>query len=321
MHTRKRSTFVLVFVLTICMTSAARAQSVDEPPFILTKMAPHVWAAIHNPRSKAPAGANAGFVIGDDGVIVVDSFANAAAATALLAEIRKLTPLPVRFVVNTHYHADHVAGNGVFVKAGATVMAQRNVRGWVHPENLRLIGKNIKPDLKAFVDGLVVPTMGYEQAVDLHLGSRVIQIRAFPGHTGGDSFVFIPDAKVAFGGDLFWRNTVPNTIDASSKLWIETLGTVATMHPDYTFVPGHGEVGNAQDVGAFRDYLAALQQLVADARAQGKAAAALVETVLPALKEKYGSWDFFPYLAPLNIREAEAELSGKKQIPEPLRTP
>ena len=128
------------------------------------------------------------------------------------------------------------------------------------------------------------PTVVYDDAMDLYLGSREIQIRSLPGHTGGDSVVFIPDAKVAFVGDLFWRNTVPNTIDASTKPWIDTLDTLARDSDGFTFVPGHGDVGNARDVVMFRDYLATLRTRVADAQAQGKSdATAVVEAVIAPL--------------------------------------
>jgi len=232
---------------------------------------------------------------------------------------RKLTKLPVKFVINTHYHPDHVAGNGIFVDAGAVVLAQRNVRGWIHTENLKFFGNEIKPEQKAFIEALAAPTVVYDQAVDLYLGSREIHVRSFPGHTGGDSVVLIPDANTAFAGDLFWRNTLPNMIDASTKPWIETLNTLAKNEAGYSFVPGHGDVGNAQDIAAFRDYLATLQKLVADAQAQGRSGNALAETVMPTVTEKYGRWDFFKYLAQPNILETDAELSGKKRIPQAQR--
>jgi glyoxylase-like metal-dependent hydrolase (beta-lactamase superfamily II) len=88
---------------------------VSKPPFKLTQIGPNAWAAIDNSIAKQRAGSNAGFVIGDDGVAVIDTLGSADAAKQLLAEIRHLTKLPIRFVINTHYHLDHVAGNGVFV--------------------------------------------------------------------------------------------------------------------------------------------------------------------------------------------------------------
>jgi cyclase len=303
-------------ILLLCLTAAIGARQPTGLSFTLKPLGPNVWAAIDSRNEKAPAAANAGFVIGDDGVIVIDTFASSEAARQLLAEIRKLTKLPVKFAVNTHYHGDHVAGNKVFLEAGAALLAHRNVRAWIYPENAKFFGKEIKPEQKAFLDALVPPTVGFDQAIDLYLGSREIQIRSFPGHTGGDSVVLIPDAKVAFGGDLFWRNTSPNTIDASTKAWIATLDTLAKTFPDYTFIPGHGDVGTAQDVTAFRDYLATLQKLVSDERGQGKTGDALVEAVISALAAKYGQWDFFKFLAPLNVREMEAELSGAKRIPK-----
>jgi glyoxylase-like metal-dependent hydrolase (beta-lactamase superfamily II) len=289
-------------------------QSAVAVPFTLKSVGPNVWAAIAAPASAA-AGGNAGFVIGEDGVAVIDTFATGEAAQQLLTEIRKLTTLPVKFVINTHYHMDHVAGNRVFEEVGAVAIAHRNVRRWVKPENLKFFGPTPTPPQKAMIDALTTPAMGYEGIVDLHLGARQIQVRSLPGHTGGDSVVLIPDAKTAFAGDLFWRNTLPNTIDASTPSWIATLDTLAKDTGPYTYVPGHGDVGTTQDVTAFRDYLATLQKLVAAAQAQGKTGDAVVETVMPDLKAKYGQWDFFQFLSTPNIREADAELSGKKRIP------
>ena len=302
-----------MFVLALMPTP--RAQAPTDPWFTLTKIGPNVWAAIDNPNAKQRSYSNAGIVIGDDGVLVIDTLTGDDAAGHLLQEIRKLTNLPIKFVVNTHYHGDHVAGNKVFSGAGATVLAHENVRRWIHPENLRMLGDTPKPELKLFVEQLVPPTVGYTDAVDIHLGSRAVQVRSFPGHSGGDSVVIVPDAKAVFGGDLIWKEVTPNTIDGSTKPWIQTLATLASTYAGYTFVPGHGPLATSQDVTAFRDYLATVQKLVADARASGKSGAAVTETVLPALKEKYGQWEGFGYLAPLNIAEADAEQSGTKRIP------
>src|ERR1700730_8776736 len=203
--------FLLCVLCVLCLACATRAQDAAEPPFTLKQVGPNVWAAISNPKSKPPPGATTGFLIGDDGLAVIDTTASGDAdgnfgtepAKQLLATIRKLTKLPAKFVINTHYHVDHVGDNAVFMDGGTIVLAHRNVRGWIHSENLRMFGKDIKPQQKAFIEALVPPTVTYDQSVDLYLGSREIRVRAFPGHTGGDSAVLIPDAKVVFAGDLF----------------------------------------------------------------------------------------------------------------------
>jgi glyoxylase-like metal-dependent hydrolase (beta-lactamase superfamily II) len=294
-----------------------------ESPFSLKQIGPNVWAAIDNPGAKEPAGVNAGFVIGDDGVLVLDTFASADAARQLLAEIRQRTKLPIRFVINTHYHLDHVAGNGVFAEAGAVVLAQSNVRAWIHSENRRLLSDGLKsagrgeitPEQTAMIEAFVAPTVVYDESVDLYLGSREIHVRSFPGHTGGDSVVLIPDAKIAFCGDLLFRRTMPNLIDASTRPWIDTLDALAKSEPDYTFVPGHGDVGNARDVTTLRDYLVTLRKLVSDGTALGKSGDALAEAVLPELTRKYGRWNAFTYFAKASILQTEAELSGKNKLP------
>jgi len=304
---------IITSTLTLAVWTAAPAQDL---PFTLTEVGPNVWAAIGG--ANPATGSNAGFVVGDDGVVVIDTFASAAGAKQLLAEIRRRTKLPVRFVVNTHHHLDHAAGNAVFIEAGALVLAHRNVHGWIRPENLRLLGMSgsaVNPELKAMVEGIALPAMGYDDELDLHLGSRLVRVRWMPGHTGGDSVVTIPDARVVFTGDLFWHRGLPNLIDATTASWIETLDALSAAGPDSAFVPGHGGLGRAVDVTAFREYLATLRRLVSDARERRFTGDALAATVRPTLAERYGQWDFFEYLAAPNILQTEEELNGTKRVP------
>src|SRR5579871_6181417 len=129
---------------------AAQASPPASPTFTLKPLGHNVYAAIDD--AKGDAGANAGFVIGDDGVAVVDTFEKPEASKQMLGEIRKLTQLPIKFVVNTHYHIDHVAGNSLFQGQGAIVFAQRNVRSWIHTENLKFFGKDIKSEQRKMVE-------------------------------------------------------------------------------------------------------------------------------------------------------------------------
>jgi cyclase len=281
--------------------------------FSLQKVGSGVWAAIVNDAGKA--GGNAGFIIGDDGVAVVDTFQDPQPAADLLAEIRKITKLPIRFVVNTHYHLDHVNGNDVFQAAGATIVAHRNVRAWIRTENVKMIDPPVTPEKKARVASLNLPTLVYDQGIDLFLGSRKVNVRYFPGHTGGDSLVWVPDAHVVFCGDMLWKDHIPNLIDASTQAWVATLDALPGAYGASTWVPGHGGVASGSDIQIFRKYLADLRASVGREQAGGKSGDALVKALLPDLRSKYGKWGFFDELAAANIQQTGEELAGKKRLP------
>ena len=283
------------------------------PDFRLQQVGEGVWAAIVS--DEGLAGGNAGFIIGDDGVAVIDTFQDPRPAAALLAEIRKLTKLPIRFVVNTHYHLDHVNGNDVFAAAGATIVAHRNVRAWMRTENIKMLDPPVTPQKKARVESLPLPALVYDSQVDLYLGSRKISVRYFPGHTGGDSVVWVPDAHVVFCGDMLWKQHIPNLIDASTAPWIESLDAMQKTYAASTWVPGHGDIANSQDVLAFRKYLADLRAGVRREEAAGKSGAALVDALLPGLRATYGKWGFFSDYAKADIEQTAQELLGKKRLP------
>jgi cyclase len=283
------------------------------PDFQLQKIGNGIWAAIVN--DEGLAGGNAGFVIGDDGVLVIDTFQDPQPAKVLLAEIRKLTALPIRFVVNTHYHLDHVNGNDVFAAAGATIVAHRNVRAWMRTENIKMLDPPVTPEKKARVQSLTLPTVVHDSHIDLYLGSRRINVRYYPGHTGGDSVVWIPDARVVFCGDMLWKDHIPNLIDASTGPWIESLDAMQKDYGQSTWVPGHGGVANAVDVLTFRKYLADLRAAVRREQSAGKSRDALVQALLPGLKSSYGKWGFFNDYARLDIEQTAQELLETKRLP------
>jgi cyclase len=294
-------------------------------PFSVNPVAANVWATIPNPQAKTLVPANVGVIVGDAGVAVVDTLASVDAtgnfstepSRQLLAEIRKITPLPLRFVVNTHHHLDHVDGNGAFVQAGAVVVGSRPLRDLLKSENLRSFGPKMTASQKAFIESLSAPTVTYGQSLDLFLGRREIHVRSFPGHSGTDSVVIVPDARVVFAGDLLWPHILPTMTDASVDSWIDTLDALAKSEPDATFVPGHGDVAKVQDVVAFREYLVTLRHVVRDAQRAGKSTEEVVVAVMPALTEKYGQWQLFTAVVRENILDVDSELRGTKRVPKP----
>src|SRR5262252_3220236 len=148
---------LISFLVTLPGSAIAQAAPSASLPFVIKQVGPGVYAAIDGPDHKA--GSNAGFVIGDDGVLVIDAFFTTDAARALVGEIHRLTPKPIRYVVNTHYHADHTGGDQVLRDAGAIIIAHRNVRGWVRTNNINLFGDRITPELKARIEALPLPDL------------------------------------------------------------------------------------------------------------------------------------------------------------------
>lgn len=307
--------FLFAATLPIFLCCGAFSQSAA--PFHLQDLGHGAWAAIDNPEARAErAGANAGFVIGPESVLVVDTFESEAAAKDLVAAIHAKTNLPVHYVVNTHYHLDHVSGNAIFARAGATVMAQENVRRWERTENLKFFGANITPEQQASVEALYLPNITYAQGATVYVGDQhAVTLRVMPGHTGGDTVVYDATANVVYCGDLFWNHTLPNLIDASTEPWIESLDILLREYPSAKFVPGHGDkVGNAADVSAFRDYLAFLREAIEKAQAAGAKGDAVSQAVLPELRARYGSWAFFDF-AKADIERTDEELRGTKRLP------
>src|SRR5262245_53722540 len=129
-NTNRTMASLLMTCIFLVASTSARAQQPVEVPFTLRQIGPNAWAAIGRPQGQA----NAAFIIGDDGVIIIDTPASVDStgklggepAQQLLAEIRRRTRLPVKFAINTHYHLDHVGGNRIYSDAGAVVAAQRN---------------------------------------------------------------------------------------------------------------------------------------------------------------------------------------------------
>jgi glyoxylase-like metal-dependent hydrolase (beta-lactamase superfamily II) len=303
-------------VLVATVGTAASAQG-SPLPFTLKQLGPGIYAAIDGPEHKA--GSNAGFVIGDNAVLVVDSFFNLEAARALVAQIHQMTPKPIRYLVNTHYHLDHTGGDQALRDAGAIIVAHRNVRGWVRANNLNLFGDRITPELKAQIAAVPLPDLVTDKDLTIWLGSRKVVVKTVLGHTGGDLAVFVPDARIVFTGDLLWRKVPPNLIDGSVEEWAATDADLASM-PDAAntiYVPGHGDVADLKDVRDFQGYLLELRIQVSAARQAGLKGNALVDAVTPRLRASFPDWSISDRSAAAEIGYMNEELAGTKRRPVP----
>jgi glyoxylase-like metal-dependent hydrolase (beta-lactamase superfamily II) len=214
---------------------------------------------------------NAGFVVTDDGVLVVDALGSPALARELIAEIHRVTTQPIRYLVVTHYHADHIYGLQAFKDAGATILAHPAGREYLSSETARLRLQASRQELAPWIDDktrLVEADrwLGDQQTV-LKMGSVEFLIRHVgPSHTPEDLVVFVPDAGVLFAGDLVFRGRIPFVGQADSDQWITSLGQLLAFKPRI-MVPGHGALSlePQADLELTRDYLVYLRKSMGEA--------------------------------------------------------
>jgi cyclase len=335
--------FAVMIVLAILLAgplphrSAAAPKAEDD--FELIKVADGVYAAIAKPGGLASG--NAGFVIGDDGVLIFDTFFTPAALNELIEVIEAQTKLPIKFAVNSHYHLDHTGGNQVLRARGVPIIAHDNLMQWQTVKNKRFLPAAAELEkrradaakqlaetpadqtdkrtqlerqirrLEAMMTiNLTNPSVTFGSGVvELYLGKRKVVLATMPGHTGGDVFAYVPDANVVFTGDLGWSRTLPNLVDATVNDWIPTLDKLLAQYGTAKFVPGHGSVATSAEIKDFRDYLDDLRGRVKQGIAEGLTLDQAKEKL--KLPEKYKGFAIQGFATP-NVEDMYKELKGTK---------
>lgn len=214
-------------------------------PLAVQEIAPGIYVhqGVHEEATAKNAGgiANIGFVVGDKAVAVIDSGGSPAEGRALMLAIRQVTDLPVRYVINTHFHPDHVLGNSAFVGPDTTFVGHANL-----PRGLEMRRETYIANLESALgpaaeNPIVLPRhlVTTEEIIDL--GNRRLDLQAYPpAHTDSDLIVIDETSKTLFAGDLVFLERIP-AIDGSILGWlkaIERLRGVAAQR----VVPGHGPI-------------------------------------------------------------------------------
>ena len=213
---------------------------------------------------------NAGFVVTKDGVLVVDALGSPTLARELLEAIRRITPAPVRYVVLTHYHADHIYGLQVFKDQGATIVAHQAGRLYLNSDTATLRLQASREELAPAVDAqtrLVPADRWIDGRTTLQLGGLDFVLQpAGPAHTPEDLVVWVPQLRLLFAGDLVFRGRVPFVGQADSGRWITALDTLLAFDAGI-IVPGHGPASSSAraDLELTRDYLVYLRKTMGDA--------------------------------------------------------
>ena len=211
---------------------------------------------------------NAAFVVTDAGVVVIDALGSPALANELIAEIRRVTTQPIRYLIVTHYHADHIYGLQAFKAINATIVAHQAGRAYLGSDTARLRLEASRQDLFPWIDETtaVVPADRWLSDTDtkLQVGGFEFQIRHVgPAHTSEDVVVFVPQRGVLFAGDLAFQGRIPFVGQADSEQWIASLTHLLDFRARLV-VPGHGPVSTdpASDLSLTRDYLVHLRQVM-----------------------------------------------------------
>lgn len=220
----------------------------DQVEYIATPLSPTVTMI-------KGRGGNIAVSSGEDGVFIIDDQVEPL-TDQLLASISKVSDQPIRFVINTHYHGDHVGGNETLGKAGSVIIAHDNIRHRMSSDQVSIFFDETTPAWAK--DSL--PIVTFNDRVTLHLNGEAVTVTHVPrGHTDGDSIVHFPDSNVIHMGDIFFNGLYP-FIDLDGGGSIQ--GTIAAvelgigMADDETrIIPGHGPMS---DLSGMQEYLAFL---------------------------------------------------------------
>ncbi len=252
-----------------CAMGMAGARASALPDVTPIAVAPQVYyvqgmAALGNSENQNFI-SNAGFVIAPEGVIVIDALGSPAVAQRLVAEIAKLTPLPITHVILTHYHADHIYGLQVFKDLGAEVIAHESGKLYLQSQDAQTRLQASRVDMAPWVDEktrLVAADRWVQTPQRLQLAGLDVHIDPVgPAHTPDDLSIWFPQQKVLFSGDLIFSGRLPFVGKANSSHWITSLDLLL-KYDAAAVVPGHGRwsANPQKDIRMVRDYLVYLRQ-------------------------------------------------------------
>jgi quinoprotein relay system zinc metallohydrolase 2 len=301
---------VLSVIAVVLVRTATPADSQEQiEPLVVTEVAngayAHVGAIELMSAKNEGAIANVGFVVGDNGVAVIDTGGSLREAHRLLAAIHGVTDKPIMFVINTHAHPDHVFGNAAFA-APSVFVGHSNLaralaeRGPYYLESFRRRMGPLLDDVK-----IVPPTLTVDGETKLDIGHRTLALRAWPAsHSDSDLTVLDETSGTLFAGDLVFLQHVP-VLDGRLRGWLKTIDELRRV-PAKRVVPGHGPIADwPAALGPEQTYL---ERLANDCRDLIKRGVPLAVAAQTAATSEKSHWELFEEYNARNATAAYAEL-------------
>ncbi|MHB1684584.1 MAG: MBL fold metallo-hydrolase [Bacilli bacterium] len=266
---------------------------------------------------------NSGIIDLGDATLVFDTFLTSTAAVDLRRTAKELMQRPIQYVINSHYHFDHVSGNQVFSDAiiisttrtreliqsdlGAadlqslSALLSESIQELDHDrsghkdDRIRRAIDNEINERRKFIEALptlqvTLPTVTFEHQLQIHGSRRTVEVVTYGGgHTPSDAFLYLPNEKIAFMGDLVLVDTHPMIGDQGNPgEWLTILDKVSMLNID-AIVPGHGNIGNRRNISDMRQYLTRVKTRVENARRDGVSLESLLAEDVP---NQYADWRF-----------------------------
>jgi cyclase len=299
----------------VAMMLPIASVAVDRPPPKKIPIADGVVLFVTPPYGEVGLDGNSVAIISSQGVLVFDSNGTPAAAEAVLAEIRRLTDQPVRYLVNSHWHWDHWYGSEVYRKAfpGVRIIAQEKTRTMMMGPAIEFNRPGIEKQLPAYISSLekqpaapeltqrienarffldqkahvrhTFPNLTYTSELDIHLGDREIQVLHYDrAVTPGDSFLYLPKEKIVMTGDLL-VNPISFALSCYPTGWLRTLGRIDQLDASI-LIPGHGEpLHDRRLLRATMDVFRELLRRGKESRQQGLDPDQARAAIMPGLKD------------------------------------
>jgi glyoxylase-like metal-dependent hydrolase (beta-lactamase superfamily II) len=261
---------------------------------------------------------NTGVVIGDDGVLVIDTRATPVMAEAVIRHVRAVTEKPIKYVLLSHYHAVRVMGASAY--RAPYIIASQGTFELIEERGQQDFDSEVQRFPRLFrsvesVPGLTRPNLVFDRSLTLWMGKTEVQIKHIgKGHTKGDTIAWLPREKVLFSGDLVEEGAAPYCGDAYFKEWPETLERLAAFKAE-KLVPGRGDA--MMDAEAAKKATEGTAQFLRDMRRTveagvkaGKGLREVYQATYQAMQPTYGQWVIFEHCMPFDVSRCFDEMSG-----------